>query len=131
MRPKFKTIAIISIMTLIMLTLAGCDLEDPETGKTLFYGNLKVVNENTGAIAMVKVFENNGGNMIWEAGVDDISSGNQIWNGQSRTFTDIPAGTWRVQIQTSFLNDVVISSGMITTVTRTSGGTLVAGIPLP
>jgi len=128
MKMKFKTIAIIAVMALAML--AGCDT-DPETGKTTNNGNLKIVNENTGAIAQVKVFENNGGSMIWEAGIDLISSGNQIWNGESRTFTDIPAGTWRVQVQTTNLDNVVISSGKTTTVTRTSGGTLVAGIPLP
>ena len=129
MKLKFKTIAIIAVMALAML--AGCEFEDPETGKTTNYGNLKIVNENTGAIAMVKVFENNGGSMIWEAGIDLISSGNQIWNGESRIFTGVPAGTWRVQVQTANLDNVVISSGMTTTVTRTSGGALVAGIPLP
>ena len=122
---RFNYKLIILIVPMAMFLLAGCD---PVTGKTLFYGNLKVVNEYTGnPVTAVYLYENkNSAKLEWRSTGNNIAA-----NGGSQIFTDVPAGKWRIGMGGREIDDVVISMGMITTVTRDSGGNLVAGIPLP
>jgi hypothetical protein len=119
---KIKLIAIITIVSLT--ALAGC--KDPITGKDLYTGSLEVVNEYSGPIGAVSVWTeaNGGGERIWAN-----PPGLNIPYNNSKFFSDVPTGTWSVFVAGSYINNVAIVGGLTTTVTRTSGGGLTAGLP--
>lgn len=124
MKKTIKVTVAIMVVSLTVFALAGC--EDPVTGKSIYTGSLKVVNEYSGPIGAVSLWTNAGGNgeRIWAN-----PPGLNIEYNKSETFTDVPAGTWSVFVGGSTIDDVVISYGLTTTVTRTSGGGLTAGLP--
>jgi hypothetical protein len=115
------------LMMAALFTMAGC--KDPVTGETLLTGNLKVINKDDTIIYAVRLSENNATKVVWEAQDLGAEKGN-IPQDQDKIWSDVPAGTWRIQVGGQILNDVVISAGLTTTVTLQSSGSLVAGIPL-
>jgi hypothetical protein len=115
-----------------IFTMAGCeDPTDPVTGKPLLTGSLMVVNQDNTTIEAVRLTENNNlSKVVWEAQDLGAEKGS-ISQGQSKSWSGIPAGNWRIQVKGYYLNNVDISTGWTTVVTLQSGGSLIAGDPLP
>jgi hypothetical protein len=126
MKSKNKLIGLLVVATLTTLLLAGCE-QDPVTGKDLFTGYLRVVNESgpiSGTIALYAVGSYHP--QVWLA-----PSYAPIATGGNHTFKDIPTGTYDVVIGGNRASPVVFSAGMTTTVTLRADGNLIFGGPLP
>lgn len=107
----------------LALSLSSCN---PVTGETLLYGSLEVVNEYSAPLGAVAVWTEPGGSgeKIWAN-----PPGLNIEYGKGLIWSDVPAGTWSVFVGGSTIDNVTIAVGMTTTIVRTSGGGLTAGVP--
>ena len=128
MRMTIKQALMSSLVLLITIALTGCiGFSHPITGQSLINGSLRVINNNPGSVSTVRLYTgaDRSGELKWQ------SYGLTINSDQDGTFTDVPVGTWCVEISGKSANSISIVYGMTTTITRDSVGNLTAGIPMP
>ena len=123
---NIKQIVVVAVAVLMATFLSGC--KDPETGKDLYLGSLRVVSEYySGPFSAIVVYSgaNQTGDIKWQ------SNGVTMNGGDEFIFSDVPAGLWCVRVASKHINNVKIAFGMTTTINVDAGFNLTAGVPLP
>ena len=94
---------------------------------------LRVVNNYNAPIGAVVIFKGpneTGDSIVWRSsGVTIQALKNLLDESHEYTFTGVPAGIWSVRVADRTIHDVVISDGMVTTITRDAGGNLTVELP--
>ena len=124
---QIKITGIAVLLFFVMVSVGFSETEDAGFGSLCVVNNY---NAPVGAIVVYKGQDETGDSIVWKSsGVTIQAPENTLDEPNSMTFSDIPAGTWSVRVADRSINNVIISNGKTTTITRDSSGNLYMGYP--